>query len=68
MAALASSVELPDAMSMSLSASPTSVALSRSPVVVTRPWTRLTMLSSLVGSVERRSLILAMDDSAALEL
>ena len=54
-------VELPEAMSMSLSARPTSVALSRSPTVAVMPWTTETMSSSLVGKVDRRSDILPID-------
>ena len=46
---------------MSLSASPTSVALSRSPTVAVMPWTTETMSSSLVGRVDRRSDILPID-------
>ena len=54
-------VELPEAMSMSLSARPTSMALSRSPTVAVMPWTTETMSSSLVGRVDRRSDILPID-------
>ena len=67
-AALVSCVLAPAATSMSLSARPASVALPRSPVVVTSPCTRLTMESSVVGSPCRRSLILPMDASAACAL
>ena len=67
-AALVSCVELPDAMSMSFSARPASVAWSRSPVTATMPWTVDAMSSSLVGRLERRSLILEMDDPACVDV
>ena len=56
-AALVSSALEPDAMSMSFSASPASVASVRSPVVVTNPWTSDTMESSDVGKPCSRSSI-----------
>ena len=67
-AALVSCLDAPAATSMSLRARPASVALPRSPVVVTRPCTRLTIESSVVGRPCRRSLILPMDDSASWAL
>jgi len=68
MAALTSCWLDPDAMSMSLSARPASVALGRSRVMATRPETVPVIVSSVVGRFCSRSLILAIDASESFAL